>query len=224
MGGQHAFGDLDDPGVLPGNGLGEDRRHPPRDQLLAAFAQERRQRLHPRGRGLQPHVPRREIACRQRIERSGGDIVVDLRVPGPVLQLVVGPDPVFELVPEDRVVDLVIAAQRRRSDRVEPGQDRTPFGNPRGAARRGDIGQPGIVIVDSQRSRLDRGKRHGRGDEALSQRLEGGIGPGRADRRRRSLGRFERQRGKGQHRQRQRGDQGQFLHRYLPGTGNCPAG
>lgn len=107
---EHLLDDLDDAAILPGDRRRENLRDARRNQVRARLGKQSGHLLHPPDRGFETGLPGREVARRQGVQRPASRLVVDLRVPGPALQRLVGPDRIKQGIVEQSGVDLVLAA------------------------------------------------------------------------------------------------------------------
>jgi len=116
--------DREDAAVLLGDGFGVDFRHPRRVEVLARLREQRRDFLHARGGGGDALGQGCELACHEAIDRPAGQVVVHLRVPGPVLHDFGIPEARLQRVAQDRGIDLVLARELAGRDRGKLGQQR----------------------------------------------------------------------------------------------------
>ena len=119
---QHVVDDAEHARVLFRDGLRVDQRHPRWVEARAGLHEQFGQFFHARGRAAQAIRPRCEVARSQRVQRAAGDAVVDLRIPGPALQLFGSPDVVAQLVVQHRRIDLVIARELAAIDLAQFGE------------------------------------------------------------------------------------------------------
>ncbi len=135
----HAVDDRHHPAVLLGHGLGVDGGHAGGLQLGAGLGQEGRQLFHAgdgRPQALGPWGVVTGHQAEQGVARGGR---IDLRIPGPGLQHLVGPDPVAQLVLQHLQVDLVLAGQFSGAEGLGLGQEAAGQGDLTGDPGGGDV-------------------------------------------------------------------------------------
>ena len=98
--------------MLPRGSLGMRQWHAFRDERCADLGKKTRHVVEPSRRARQPVGQRGELACQQRIDRVAGDIAVNQRIPGPVLEGIERPERLFQFVAQQGVIHLIAAAER----------------------------------------------------------------------------------------------------------------